>query len=128
MPYLLKTEPSTYSFDDLLREGETNWDGVANPQALANLRSMKKDEKLVIYHSGQGKAAVGTATVVSVDADDPKNPIVRIRAGKRLEGKRTLAEMREAPVFAGSILFRQFRLSVVPLTDAQYHWLTAEAA
>ena len=62
--------------------------------------------------------------MVSVDAADPKNPIVRIKAGKRLKQPRTLAEMREAPVFAGSLLFRQFRLSVVPLTDAQYDWLT----
>jgi predicted RNA-binding protein with PUA-like domain len=124
MPYLLKSEPSTYSFDDLLRDGETTWDGISNPQALANLRSMKKGEKLVIYHSGEGKAAVGTATVVSVDADNPKNPLVRIKAGKRMKQPRTLAEMREASVFSGSILFRQFRLSVVPLTDAQYDWLT----
>ncbi len=123
MPYLLKSEPSTYSFDDLVRDGETTWDGVKNPQALANLRSMKKGEKLVIYHSGEGKAAVGTASVVSVNADDPKNPLVRIKAGKPVPQPRTLAEMREAPVFAGSILFRQFRLSVVPLTDAQYDWL-----
>jgi predicted RNA-binding protein with PUA-like domain len=124
MPYLLKSEPSTYSFDDLVRDGETTWDGISNPQALANLRSMKKGEKLVIYHSGEGKAAVGTATVVSVDADDPKNPLVRIKAGNHIKQPRTLAEMREASVFAGSILFRQFRLSVVPLTDAQYDWLT----
>ena len=123
MAYLLKSEPSTYSFDDLARDGETNWDGVKNPQALMNLRGMKKGEKLVIYHSGEGKAAVGTATVVSVNADDPRNPIVRIKAGKSIPQPRTLAEMRLAPVFTGSILFRQFRLSVVPLTDAQYDWL-----
>ncbi|HEY5056930.1 MAG TPA: EVE domain-containing protein [Acidobacteriaceae bacterium] len=124
MPFLLKSEPSTYSFDDLLRDSETTWDGVKNPQALANLRGMKKGDKLVIYHSGEGKDAVGTATVVSVSADDPKNPAVRIKSGKRLKQPRTLAEMREAPVFTGSILFRQFRLSVVPITDAQYNWLT----
>jgi predicted RNA-binding protein with PUA-like domain len=124
MPFLLKSEPSTYSFDDLLRDGETTWDGVKNPQALATLRGMKKGEKLVIYHSGEGKAAVGTASVISVNTDDPKNPLVRIKAGKRIAQPRTLAEMREAPVFTGSILFRQFRLSVVPLTDEQYHWLT----
>ena len=122
MPFLLKSEPTKYSFDDLLRDGETTWDGISNPQALMNLRGMKKGEKLVIYHSNEGKAAVGTATVVSVDAADPKNPLVRIKAGKPLKHPRTLADMREAPVFAGSILFRQFRLSVVPLTDAQYDW------
>ena len=124
MPYLLKSEPGTYSFDDLLRDGETTWDGISNPQALLNLRSMKKGEKLVIYHSGTGKAAIGTAKVVSVDAADPKNPIVRIAPVKRLKREKTLAEMRESAVFKDSILFRQFRLSVVPLTEEQYDWLT----
>jgi predicted RNA-binding protein with PUA-like domain len=125
MPYLLKTEPTKYSFDDLLKDGETTWDGISNPQALLNLRTMKAGEKLVIYHSNQGKAAVGTAKVVSVDATDPKNPIVRIKSVKRLKRERTLAEMREAPVFQGSLLFRQFRLSVVPLTQEQFDWLVA---
>jgi predicted RNA-binding protein with PUA-like domain len=124
MSYLLKTEPSTYSFEDLQRDGETIWDGISNPQALLNLRSMKKGEKLVIYHSNTGKDAVGTATVVSVDDSNPKDPKVRIKAGKPIKTPRTLAEMREAPIFKDSILFRQFRLSVVPLTDAQYDWLT----
>jgi predicted RNA-binding protein with PUA-like domain len=128
MPYLLKTEPSTYSFDDLLRDGETTWDGISNNQALVNLRNMKPGEELVIYHSGEGKAAVGTAKVVSVTANpkDAKSPIVRIKGLKRLKRERTLAEMREAKVFEGSLLFRQFRLSVVPLTAEQYDWLTHE--
>lgn len=125
MPYLLKTEPTKYSFDDLLREGETVWDGISNFQALGNLRSMKKGEKLVIYHSQVGKAAVGLAKVLSVDTSDPKNPKVVITAGKRLKREKTLDDLRNAPVFEGSILFRQFRLSVVPLTDAQYDFLTA---
>ena len=123
MPFLLKTEPTTYSFDDLVRDGETTWDGISNPQALLNLRSMKPGEKLVIYHSNVGKVAVGTAKVVSVDAADPKNPKVVIEPGKRLKTEKTLAQMRDASVFRDSILFRQFRLSVVPLTDAQYDWL-----
>ena len=123
MPFLLKTEPGKYSFDDLLRDGETTWDGIKNPQALSSLRSMKKGEKLVIYHSNVGKAVVGTATVVSVDATDPKNPQVRIKAGKRLKQERSLATLRNAPVFNDSLLFRQFRLSVVPLSDEQYEWL-----
>jgi|ERR1700677_4504990 predicted RNA-binding protein with PUA-like domain len=124
MPYLLKTEPNKYSFDDLERDGETTWDGISNNQALLYLRGMKKDEKLVIYHSNIGKAAVGTAKVVSVDASDPKNPQVRIKPVKRLKTEKSLADMRAAAVFHDSILFRQFRLSVVPLTDAQYDWLT----
>ncbi len=125
MPFLLKTEPEKYSFDDLQRDGETVWDGIKNPQALQSLAAMKKGEKLVIYHSVSDKAVVGTAKVVSVDASDPKNPMVRISAGKRLKQPRPLAALREAPVFQGSLLFRQFRLSVVPLTDAQYDWLLA---
>ncbi len=125
MPFLLKTEPEKYSFDDLLRDGETVWDGISNNQALLSLRGMKKGEKLVIYHSNTGKAVVGTATVVSVDAADPKNPKVVIKAGKRLKQEKTLAELREAAVFVDSILFRQFRLSVVPLSSEQYDFLLA---
>jgi predicted RNA-binding protein with PUA-like domain len=124
MPFLLKTEPGKYSFDDLERDGETTWDGISNPQALLNLRNMKKGEKLVIYHSNVGKAAIGIAKVVSVDATDPKDPKVRISPVKRLKQEKTLDDMRAASVFKDSILFRQFRLSVVPLTDAQYDWLT----
>ena len=125
MPYLLKSEPSVYSFDDLLRDGETTWDGIKNNQALITLRNMKKGEMCVIYHSNEGKAAVGTAKVLGVTYDpaDPKTPIVRLKAGKRLKREKTLAEFREAGVFKDSLLFRQFRLSVVPLTDAQYDFL-----
>ncbi len=123
MPFLLKTELEKYSFDDLLRDGETTWDGIKNPQALKSLREMRKGEKLILYHSNTGKAAIGTATVLSVDASDPSNPSVRIKAGKRLPRERSLAEMRNAPIFQDSILFRQFRLSVVPLTDEQFDWL-----
>ena len=125
MPFLLKTEPHKYSFDDLVRDEGTIWDGIANNQALMYLRAMKKGEKLVIYHSNEGKEAVGTAKVVSVDATDPKNPQVRIAPGKALKTPKPLAQMREAAVFHDSILFRQFRLSVVPLTPEQYDWLIA---
>jgi predicted RNA-binding protein with PUA-like domain len=124
MPFLLKTEPNKYSFEDLERDGETTWDGISNNQALLYLRGMKKGEQLVIYHSNIGKAAVGTAKVVSVDAADPKNPQVRIKPVKRLKAEKTLDEIRSSSVFKDSIMFRQFRLSVVPLTDAQYDWLT----
>ena len=124
MPYLLKSEPDKYSFDDLLRDGETVWDGIKNPQALATLRNMKPGEQCVLYHSNVGKAAIGTARVVKVDlAEDGKTPLVTLKAGKRLKREKPLAEMREAGVFQGSILFRQFRLSVVPLTPEQFDWL-----
>jgi predicted RNA-binding protein with PUA-like domain len=129
MRYLLKSEPDKYSFDDLLRDGETTWDGIKNPQALITLRNMKKGEMCVIYHSNEGKAAVGTAKVISVELAAPvppskmTTPIVRLKAGKRLKREKPLAEIREAGVFKGSLLFRQFRLSVVPLSDEQYDWL-----
>ncbi len=125
MPFLLKTEPNKYSFDDLERDGETTWDGIANNQALLYLRGMKKGEKLVIYHSNIGKAAVGTAKVVSVDASDPKNPLVRVKPVKKFKAPKELAAIRAAAVFQDSIMFRQFRLSVVPLTEEQYDWLTS---
>jgi len=124
MPYLLKTEPSVYSFADLQREGTTIWDGVTNPAALKNLRSMKAGEHLVIYHTGDEKTAVGTATVVSVEAGDSKNPQIRIKAGKPLAKPVTLAEMKANRLFAESPLIRQGRLSVVPLTDAQHKFIT----
>lgn len=123
MPYLLKTEPAAYSFAQLQRDGTTLWDGVRNAQALRTLAGMKPGDRLAIYHSVTEKAVVGTARVVSVDASDGKNPQVRIAPVGLLREPRTLAEIRSAPVFEGSILFRQFRLSVVPLTEAQYEWL-----
>ncbi|MGC1783852.1 MAG: EVE domain-containing protein [Acidobacteriaceae bacterium] len=123
MNYLLKTEPGVYSFADLQREGETVWDGVTNPQAVKHLREMRPNERLIIYHTGDERTAVGTATVVSVDASDPKTPLVRIRAGKPIAPK-TLVAIKGEKAFADSPLLRQGRLSVVPLTDAQYEWLT----
>jgi predicted RNA-binding protein with PUA-like domain len=123
MDYLLKTEPSTYSFADLEREKTTVWDGVTNPVALKHLRGMKRGERLVIYHTGDEKAAVGTATVVSVESSDPKNPQVKIKADKPIAKPKTLAEIKTRPVFSDSPLVRQGRLSVVPLTDAQFKYL-----
>ncbi len=126
MDYLLKTEPSTYSFAKLQQEKTTVWDGVSNPVALKNLRAMKPGERLVIYHTGDEKSAVGTATVVSVDASDPRNPQVKIKAGKAIAKPVTLAAVKANPLFADSPLVRQGRLSVVPLAAAQYKALTGE--
>jgi predicted RNA-binding protein with PUA-like domain len=126
MDYLLKTEPSTYSFDDLQREQTTIWDGVNNPVALKNLRGMKPGERLVIYHSGDEKSAVGRATVVSVDNGDPRNPRVTIKAGKPVGTPKTLAEIKASKIFAESALVRQGRLSVVPLSPAQYDFLVGK--
>jgi predicted RNA-binding protein with PUA-like domain len=124
MPFLLKTEPSVYSFADLQRDGETIWDGVTNPAAVKNLRGMEPGEKLVIYHTGDERQAVGSATVVQVDAKDPKTPLVRIKAGKASVVPHTLTEIKEHKLFADSALVKQGRLSVVPLTEQQYEWLT----
>jgi predicted RNA-binding protein with PUA-like domain len=123
MPYLLKTEPTVYSFADLQRDGTTIWDGVTNPVAVKNLRGMKPGEQLVIYHTGDEKSAVGTATVVSVDPSDAKNPQVKIKVGKPLDKPVTLADVKAHKLFADSPLVRQGRLSVVPLTEAQYKFL-----
>lgn len=126
MDYLLKTEPSTYSFADLQREKTTVWDGVSNPVALKNMRAMKPGERLVIYHTGDEKSAVGTAAVVSVDASDPSNPRVTIKVGKAIARPVTLAEAKADKLFADSPLARQGRLSVVPLNEAQYKFLTGQ--
>ena len=126
MDYLLKTEPSEYSFADLQRDKATMWDGVSNPVALKNLRGMKPGERLVIYETGDRKSAMGTATVVSVDASDSKNPRVKIKAGKALGKPVTLAEIKAQKLFADSPLVRQGRLSVVPLSEAEYKFLTGE--
>ena len=126
MDYLLKTEPSEYSFADLQRDQTTNWDGVSNPVALKHLRNMKPGERLVIYETGDHKSAVGTATVVSVDAADAKNPQIKIKVGKALAKPVTLAEIKANKLFAESPLVRQGRLSVVPLSQAQYGFLIGE--
>lgn len=127
MNYLLKTEPTVYSFAKLQSEATTIWDGVTNPTAVKNLRGMKRGEKLVIYHTGDEKSAVGTATVVSVDASDAKNPQVKIKVGKGLNQPVTLAGIKANKLFADSPLVRQGRLSVVPLNDAQYKSITGSA-
>jgi predicted RNA-binding protein with PUA-like domain len=125
MDYLLKTEPSVYSFADLQREETTIWDGVTNPVALKHLRGMKPGERVVIYHTGDEKSAVGTATVVSVDASDPKNPRVKIKVDKAVAAAKRLAEIKANKLFAESPLVRQGRLSVVPLSEAQFKFLAA---
>jgi predicted RNA-binding protein with PUA-like domain len=124
--YLLKTEPSEYSFADLIKNGETEWDGVSNPTAVRNLREMKPGARLIIYETGDNKSAVGTATVIFVEAKDPKKPVVRIKAGKALAKAVTLDEIKKKKLFAASPLVRIGRLSVVPLTKAQYEALTGE--
>lgn len=122
--YLLKTEPSEYSFENLQRDKITVWDGVSNPVALRNLGQMKPGVRLVIYETGEHKTAVGTASVLSVDLSNPKNPAVEIEVGKPLAKPVSLAQIKANKLFADSPLMRQGRLSVVPLTLEQYKFIT----
>jgi len=124
--YLLKTEPTEYSFADLKRDKVTTWDGVTNPVAVRNLREMESGTLLIIYETGDHKSAVGTASVISVDAADPKKPLVKIKAGKALPEPVSLAQIKADKLFADSPLVRIGRLSVVPLTKAQYKALTGD--
>ncbi len=124
--YLLKTEPTEYSFANLKRDKKTVWDGVSNPVAVRNLAGMKTGDRLVIYETGDRKSAVGTAAVVSVKVTDPKSPQIEVAAGKELSKPVTLAEIKSNKLFATSPLVRIGRLSVVPLTAEQYKFITGE--
>jgi len=124
MYYLLKTEPTVYSFSDLQRDKTTTWDGVSNPVAVKHLRAMQVGDELVIYHTGDQKQAVGTASVVSVDGADPKTPVVKIKADKALVHPVPLAQIKIHKLFGDSPLVRQGRLSVVPLSQAQWKVIT----
>jgi len=129
--WLLKTEPGAYSYDDLEREGRTRWDGVTNPAALKNLRAMKPGERALVYHTGDEKAVVGLAEVVT--AAYPPKPgearlvVVDLEPRGRLARPVTLAEIKQLAVFAASPLVRQGRLSVVPLDAAQWQAIEARA-
>ena len=121
--WILKTEPTTYSFERLVKEKTAVWDGVTNPVALKNIRSMQKGDELMIYHTGDEKAVVGLASVASAPYADPKAAaltVVDIEAGKALARPVTLAEIRAEPAFKDMALVRMPRLSVVPASDAQW--------
>jgi predicted RNA-binding protein with PUA-like domain len=123
--WLLKTEPSSYSYADLERDGETRWDGVRNATALQHIRAMQPGDTAVIYHSGDERQAVGLATVTTPpyadpEADDPRWTVVDVRAERRIDPPVTLATLKANPVFAESPLVRISRLSVVPLTEDQF--------
>jgi len=124
--YLLKTEPSEYSFADLSRDKETIWDGISNPVALRNLRGMSPGDLLVIYETGDVKSAVGAASVLSVQGADAKDPRVKVKAAKVLPKAVPLSQIKANKLFADSPLVRQGRLSVVPLSKEQYRYLTGE--
>lgn len=123
--WLLKTEPSTYSWDDLEREKTAVWDGVTNPVALKNIAAMKPGDDALIYHTGDEKAVIGLARVTKAaypdpKAKDPKLLVVEITPVRRVARPVTLQEIKADPQFGDSPLVRQGRLSVVPLTDAQF--------
>jgi len=125
--WLVKTEPGDYSFDDLRKEKETVWTGVKNPVALKHLRTMKKGDRVVVYHTGSEKAAVGAATVVATafegNPKDTAEPRVTLRASSPLPRPLPLSEIKTSPLFSDSPLVRIGRLSVVPLTGEQYAFL-----
>lgn len=121
--WILKTEPSAYSFDDLVRQGRAVWDGVTNPLALKHLRAMRQGDEVLIYHTGGEKAVVGLAEVVAAPYPDPKNPkltVVDLRPVKRLARAVTLAEIRATAALKNLALVRMPRLSVVPADAAQW--------
>ena len=118
--WILKTEPSTYSFADLQTTGRAVWDGVANPVALRHLREMAVGDEVLIYHTGDEKAVVGHATVVTSAYPDPKQDdsklvVVDLEAGNPLKTPVPLKAIKADPAFADLALVRQGRLSVVPV-------------
>jgi predicted RNA-binding protein with PUA-like domain len=123
--WLVKTEPSTYSYDDLEREQTAVWDGVKNPVALRNLRSMHPGDQVLVYHTGDEKAVVGWATVVSAPYADPKKTdpklmVIDLKANRRLPRPVTLAQIKADKTFADLPIVRQGRLSVSPVTGPQW--------
>ena len=123
--WLLKTEPAEFSFDDLVQRGVEPWDGVTNPYALHNLREAQVGDPCVIYHTGKERQAVGLGSVARTAYPDPKQNdpnlvVIDVKAGPRLEQPVRLDVLKANPAFADSLLVRQSRLSVVPLTDQQY--------
>lgn len=130
--WLVKTEPSAYGWADLEKEGGARWDGVTNPVALKHLRAMKAGDRVIIYHTGDEKAAVGLAEVTRAaypdpKAGDPKLVVVDLKPVRRFARPVPLSGIKALAVFAESPLVRQGRLSVVPLTAAQWKALEAES-
>jgi predicted RNA-binding protein with PUA-like domain len=126
--FLAKTEPATYSLDDLERDKHTSWDGVTNPQAVRAIREMRPGDRVFIYHSGGASAVVGLATVRGEPRDDPKNPksaIVELEYTARLEPPTTLAAIKESKKFDDWALVRQGRLSTMAAPEKFVEWMRA---
>jgi predicted RNA-binding protein with PUA-like domain len=128
--WLVKQEPDSYPFEQFAREKETQWEGVRNFQARNNLRAMRRGDPVLYYASGELKAVVGTATVAGApvpdaSATDGDWTSVKLRAGKALPRLVTLAEIKAVPALADMVLVRNSRLSVMPVTPAQYKAIIA---
>ena len=124
--YLAKTDPETYSVDDLEREGKTVWDGVSNPQALRAIREMRPGDRVFIYHSGGKSAVVGLARVISEPRTDPKKPnlpVVDLQFERRLDPPTSLQEIKESKQFNDWSLVRQGRLSTMAAPDSFVEWM-----
>jgi predicted RNA-binding protein with PUA-like domain len=124
--YLAKTEPSTYSIDDLERDQHTVWDGVINPQAVKAILSMKKGDKVFIYHSGGVSAVVGLATVKADGRPDPKNPksaVADLQFAAKLDPPTTLADVKTSKLFEDWALVRQSRLSTMAAPESFVAWI-----
>lgn len=123
--WLLKSEPSAYSWDRLVADGRTNWDGVRNAQALNNMRAMKPGDRAFFYHSNEGKDIVGICEIAAGFYPDPKDKsgklgMVDVKPVMAVAKSVTLAEMKARPELAGMALLRQSRLSVCPVSDAEW--------
>ena len=126
--WLFKSDPDTYGYDDLERDKKTVWDGVGNPVALRNLRSAKKGDEVIIYHTGDKKSLIGLAEIIKEAYPDPKQKnermsVVEIKALRRLKKHPTLADIKARKEFADFLLVRLPRLSVMPVTDTQWKLL-----
>jgi predicted RNA-binding protein with PUA-like domain len=129
--FLAKTDPETYSIDDLARDGTTEWDGVRNPTAVNFIKSMKKGDRVIIYHSQKEAAVVGLAEVVSAprpDKKDAKSWVADFKFVRRAKKTVTLREIKESHKFDDWLLVRQGRLSTMSAPDAFYAWLQAQKA
>lgn len=121
--WLLKTEPETFGWDDMIRDGKTEWDGVRNPTAAMHLKAMKVGDRGLFYHSGKEKASVGVMEVTRTakqDGDDPRWASVEFKPVEALARPVTLAAMKAEPKLAGMPMIRQSRLSVSPVSDAEW--------
>lgn len=128
--WLLKTEPSTYSFDDLRRDKRTTWDGVSNPVALKHLRAMRKGDQAFVYHTGDEKSIVGLARIASdpfpdPKLDDPSRVVIDLEPGRALRKPVALAAVKADARFADFALVRISRLSVMPVSAEQWKHLLA---